>query len=65
MALEITDDCTNCTLCEPVCPTEAIFEGEEFYEIIADKCTECEGEFDEPQCVDVCPVDCIVPAGTA
>jgi ferredoxin len=27
------------------------------------KCTECEGHFDSPQCVAVCPVDgCIVPA---
>ena len=27
------------------------------------KCTECEGHFDDPQCVAVCPVDgCIVPA---
>ena len=24
-----------------------------------DKCTECVGHFDTPQCVEVCPVDCI------
>jgi ferredoxin len=24
-----------------------------------DLCTECVGHFDEPQCVEVCPVDCI------
>ncbi|HNC66625.1 MAG TPA: ferredoxin, partial [Thauera aminoaromatica] len=23
------------------------------------KCTECVGHFDEPQCQQVCPVDCI------
>jgi len=23
------------------------------------KCTECVGHFDTPQCVEVCPVDCI------
>jgi len=23
-------------------------------------CTECVGSFDEPQCIEVCPVDCIV-----
>ena len=33
--------------------------GEEFYEIEPDKCTECVGHFDEPQCVQVCPVACI------
>jgi ferredoxin len=30
------------------------------YEINPDKCTECEGHFDEPQCVVVCPVECII-----
>jgi ferredoxin len=31
--------------------------------IDADACTECEGEFDVPQCEDVCPVpDCIIMA---
>jgi ferredoxin len=33
--------------------------GEEFYEINPDKCTECVGHFEEPQCVQVCPVSCI------
>ena len=33
--------------------------GEEFYQIAPDKCTECVGHFDEPQCVQVCPVACI------
>lgn len=59
MALMITDDCINCAVCEPECPNEAIFEGEEIYEINPDLCTECVGHFDEPQCQMVCPVDCI------
>ena len=25
------------------------------------RCTECVGHFDEPQCVVVCPVECIDP----
>ena len=33
---------------------------EEFYFIVEDKCTECKGFHDEPQCVSVCPVDCII-----
>ena len=33
---------------------------DEFYFIVADKCTECKGFHDEPQCVSVCPVDCII-----
>ncbi len=59
MALTITDDCINCAVCEPECPNLAIFEGEEIFEIDPDRCTECVGHFDEPQCQMVCPVDCI------
>jgi ferredoxin len=59
MALLITDECINCDVCEPVCPNEAIYQGEEIYEIDSALCTECVGHFDEPQCQTVCPVDCI------
>lgn len=59
MSLIITDECINCDVCEPECPNEAIYQGEEIYEIDLDKCTECVGHYDEPQCVQVCPVDCI------
>ncbi len=59
MALLITDDCINCDVCEPECPNEAIAMGLEIYEIHPDKCTECVGHFDAPQCVQVCPVACI------
>ena len=61
----ITDECINCDVCEPECPNQAIFLGPEIYEIDPDKCTECVGHFEEPQCVQVCPVACIpVPAQT-
>ncbi len=33
---------------------------DEFYFIVADKCTECKGFHDEPQCAAVCPVDCCI-----
>ena len=59
MALWITDECINCDVCEPECPNQAIFMGIEIYEIDPQKCTECVGHFDEPQCVQVCPVSCI------
>ena len=59
MALMITDECINCDVCEPECPNEAISPGAEFYEIDPRKCTECVGHFDTPQCVEVCPVECI------
>lgn len=34
---------------------------EDFYYISPDKCTECKGFHEEPQCAAVCPVDCCVP----
>ncbi len=33
---------------------------EDFYYISPDKCTECKGFHEEPQCAAVCPVDCCV-----
>ena len=30
------------------------------YYIVTDKCTECKGFHDEPQCAAVCPVDCCI-----
>lgn len=59
MALKITEECINCDVCEPACPNQAIFQGELVYEIDPNKCTECVGHFDEPQCIAVCPIDCI------
>src|SRR6476660_994211 len=59
MALMITDECINCDVCEPECPNEAISLGPEIYVIDPRKCTECVGHFDQPQCVQVCPVACI------
>jgi ferredoxin len=59
MALMITDECINCDVCEPVCPNKAIYQGELIFEIDPNLCTECVGHFAEPQCVVVCPVDCI------
>ncbi len=34
---------------------------DEYYFISPDKCTECKGFHEEPQCAAVCPVDCCVP----
>lgn len=33
----------------------------EFYFIVPEKCTECKGFHEEPQCAAVCPVDCCIP----
>lgn len=60
MALFITDECINCDVCEPECPNGAISQGEEYYVIDPGRCTECVGHFATPQCVEVCPVNCIL-----
>jgi ferredoxin len=63
MAMKITEDCIACGACLPECPTESITEGDGItYVIDAATCVECEGHFDEPQCVSVCPVECIEKA---
>ena len=59
MSLKINELCVNCDVCEPACPNQAISMGETIYVIDPSRCTECVGHFDEPQCRQVCPVDCI------
>lgn len=56
MAYEINDDCTNCGICDPECPVEAISEEGGKRVIDADLCTDC------GICASVCPVDAISPA---
>ena len=60
MSLFITDEWINCDVCEPECPNDAIYQGDEIYEINPSLCTQCVGHYDEPQCQQVCPVDCIL-----
>ena len=57
----IAEECTSSGPCVEECPNEAIPEEYPIYVIDPEKCTECVGFYDEPQCVSVCPVECIVP----
>lgn len=59
MSLIINEECINCDVCEPECPNGAISQGEEIYIINPALCTECVGHYETPQCMEVCPVDCI------
>jgi ferredoxin len=61
MALMINEECIVCGACESECPNEAISEGDSIYVIDPNRCTECIGFYDEPQCVNVCSVEAIVP----
>jgi len=61
MAYLINEECINCGACEPECPNEAISEGEPFFVIDPNRCTDCVGAFEKSQCVEVCPVDACQP----
>ena len=75
MAYLVTDDCIDCNACEIECPNNAIYgpgapwelHGKEYpalndtHTYIAhEKCTECVGYYDEPQCVAACPSEAII-----
>lgn len=60
MALMITADCINCAVCEAECPNSAISAGDGIYVIDGEQCTECVGHYEESQCLDVCPIECII-----
>jgi len=60
MAKTITAECINCGACEPDCPNEAISQGDPVYVIDWEKCTECVGHYDNPKCLEVCPVDGVI-----
>jgi len=64
MSLCIETLCINCDMCAPECPNQAIFYDGVQYQIDAALCTECEGFYPTPACIEVCPLDCIVPAAT-
>lgn len=57
MALKIVESCVNCFACLEVCPSEAIHEAKPHFMIEAKKCTECDGDFTEPQCASICPIE--------
>jgi len=75
MAVMVTDECISCNACEAECPNTAIYSAgmaytiggqeypatsEEHTYIAADKCTECVGFYDEPQCIPACPTEAII-----
>jgi Fe-S-cluster-containing hydrogenase component 2 len=57
MAYQIIESCVNCWACEPLCPSGAIREQRPHFRIDARKCTECDGDFADPQCVSICPIE--------
>jgi Fe-S-cluster-containing hydrogenase component 2 len=60
MAYEIIESCVNCWACAPLCPSQAIFEARPHFLIDAKRCTECEGDYADPQCVSICPIEGVI-----
>lgn len=57
MAFAIVADCINCWACQPLCPNQAIIEAKPHFLIESGQCTECIGDYTEPQCSSICPVE--------
>lgn len=66
MSYTITSDCINCQRCLPVCPTGAIATDGTSFWIDRDRCNQCQGFYQVPQCRAACPTNegCI-PLSTA
>jgi ferredoxin len=60
MTYRIIEGCVNCWACEPLCPSQAIFEAKPHFLIDAAQCTECEGDHAEPQCASICPIEGVI-----
>ncbi len=57
MAWQIVDPCVGCWACVDVCPSDAITEQAGCFTIDARRCTECDGDFADPQCASICPIE--------
>lgn len=66
MAVIIDESCITCDACLQNCPVNAIVDdmsnptGESRYYVQPEKCIECVGVFENPQCAAICPsIGCI------
>ncbi len=57
MSLSIIESCVNCFACMEVCPSDAIVEAKPHFLIEAKKCSECDGDYADPQCASICPIE--------
>lgn len=62
MALTIVEPCVNCFACMEVCPSDAIYEAKPHFLIDDKKCTECDGDYADPQCASICPIEAAILA---
>jgi ferredoxin len=63
MAFQIIEGCVNCWACQPLCPSQAIFEAKPHFLIDAKTCSECEGVYADAQCASICPIEGVILDG--
>ena len=63
MAFQITSACVGCHACRLVCPQLAVVRNGEKMMIAAHRCSECSGEYAEPQCASICPIETAIVDG--
>jgi len=61
----LVDACTGCGACESECPNKAISHKGKIFKINPDKCKDCKGDFDTPQCAEICQTGACVPLEAA
>lgn len=61
MSYTISESCPSCNNCQIDCPTDAIQTENGEYWIDQEKCNNCEGYYQEPQCVVQCPISSPTP----
>jgi ferredoxin len=57
MAFQILEGCVNCWACEPLCPSRAIYAARPHFLIDTGRCSECAGNYADPQCASICPIE--------
>ncbi|CAM4441653.1 4Fe-4S dicluster domain-containing protein [Vibrio agarivorans] len=60
MSVEINQKCVGCFACYNVCPNRAIAYDQEQhpnFRVHTTRCNQCNGQFDKPQCGEICPVE--------
>jgi MinD superfamily P-loop ATPase len=62
MTYKIPSDCSACDSCRPHCPTNAIQVHNGQFWIDSALCNNCEGYYENPQCVNICPIDAPIPS---
>jgi ferredoxin len=60
MAFKIIEGCVSCWACEPLCPSRAIYAARPHFRIDPVNCTECAGDYADPQCASICPIEGVI-----